>query len=56
MPLKAGKSSETVSRNISEMMESKTFAKGKSRKKRHEMAKAAAMQKKRESLSRDAMK
>ena len=50
MPLKAGR--EKVSENISEMMESSTFAKGKTRKKKHEMAIAAAMDKARESKKR----
>ena len=50
MPLKPGK--EGVSENISEMMESPTFAKGKTRKKRHEMAIAAAYSKARETLGK----
>lgn len=49
MPLKAGTSQETISDNISETMESPTFAAGKSRKKKHQMAIAAAMQKSRKS-------
>lgn len=54
MPLKAGASQETISSNISETMESPTFAAGKSRKKKHLMAIAAAHSKKRETLSQAA--
>ena len=50
MPLKPGK--ENVSSNIAEMMESPTFAAGKSRKKKHEMAIAAAMDKARQGKAR----
>ena len=42
MPLHSGKSKKVVSENIHEMMESKTFGKGKSQKKRAQMAAAAA--------------
>lgn len=51
MPLKPGKSKKTVSGNIREMVRSPTFAKGKPKKKRQEMAVAAAMDKARKSRS-----
>ena len=47
MPLKKGRSRKTVSGNIREMMRSPTFAKGKSRKKKQQMATAAALRKSR---------
>ena len=47
MPLKKGSSKKTVSSNIREMMRSSTFAKGKSRKKKQQMATAAALRKSR---------
>ena len=61
MPLKAGKSKETISGNIGEMMHSETFAKGKPRKKKRQMAIAAAYSKSRggkprRSLAKDAMR
>lgn len=43
MPLKSGK--EKVGSNISEMMKSRTFVRGKGRKKRLQMARAAALAK-----------
>jgi hypothetical protein len=43
MPLKSGK--KAVGKNIREMVNSKTFGKGKSRKKRLQMAQAAALSK-----------
>ena len=46
MPLKPGK--ENISANISEMVRSDTFAKGKSKEKKREMAVAAALDKARE--------
>lgn len=53
MPLKKGKSKETLSANIAELLRSHSkggkFAKGKSRKKAHEMAVAAAFEAKRTS-------
>lgn len=42
MPLKKGKSKKVVKKNIEEMVHSGTFAKGKSSKKKVEMAVAAA--------------
>jgi len=45
MPLKSGRSQKVVSYNIHEMMESPTFARGKSRKKKLAMAQAAAYRK-----------
>jgi hypothetical protein len=52
MPLKSGKSSKTMSSNISEMMNSfkkgGNFAKGKSASKARQMAIAAAFSKKKE--------
>lgn len=45
MPLSKGKSKKTISKNISEMVRSDTFAKEKSPQKRRAMAIAAALQK-----------
>ena len=59
MPLKPGSSQETISDNISETLESDTFAKGKSKKKRRQMAVAASMRsahKNKETLSRAAFR
>ena len=58
MPLSEGKSQKTISSNIKEMEDSPTFAKGKSAKKRQQMAIAAAESKARggKSLAKDAMK
>ena len=50
MPLKPGK--DSLGENIAEMVKSPTFAKGKSRKKKREMAIAAAHSKARESLGK----
>jgi len=55
MPLHAGTSSKVQSQNIKEMMNSSTFGKGKSKKKRQQMAVAASYTKKRESMSHKAM-
>ena len=49
MPLKRGKSKTVISENISEMMGSPTFAKGKPKTKKQSMAVAAALQKARAS-------
>jgi len=48
-PLKKGKGKATVSKNISEMVKSSTFAPDKSAAKRQEMAIAAALDKARKS-------
>lgn len=45
MPLKSGKSKKVISKNIAEMLKSKTFAKGKSDLKRRAMAVAASYRK-----------
>jgi len=42
MPLRPGHSQETISENIAETLESPTFAEGKSRKKKRQMAIAAS--------------
>jgi hypothetical protein len=63
MPLVKGSSQETISGNIREMMHSETFAEGKSRKKKLQMAQAAAYhaagksrkKRKRRSLTKDAI-
>lgn len=52
MPLRKGSGQKTISSNIGELMESSTFAKGKSKKKKHEMAIAAAMDQARRSKKR----
>jgi len=54
MPLKSGKTQRVISKNISEMMHSSTFAKGKPKYKRHEMAVAAAMDKTRKKKKKKA--
>jgi len=56
LPLQDGTSQETISDNIKETLESPSFGPGKRRKKRHQMAVAAAMSKSRETVSRAAMK
>jgi hypothetical protein len=48
MPLTSGSGEDTIQRNIRELLRSKTFARGKSKKKRREMAVAAAYSKARE--------
>lgn len=45
MPLKEGKSKKVIGFNIKEMFASPTFAKGKDKKKRMQMAAAAAYSK-----------
>ena len=55
MPLKEGSNQETISSNIKETLESGTFARGKSKKKRRKMASAAAYRKARKSLSKTAL-
>jgi hypothetical protein len=63
-PLAKGSSQETVSSNIKEMMRSETFAAGKSRKKKLQMAQAAAYRaagksrkkRKRRNLAKDAIR
>jgi hypothetical protein len=45
MPLQAGSSSETISSNVAETLESPSFGWGKSKKKRRQMATAAAYNK-----------
>lgn len=52
MPLHSGKSKKTISKNISEMMDSPTFGKGKGSKKRKDMAVAAAFDKARSARSK----
>jgi hypothetical protein len=58
VPLREGGSSETISDNIGEMLESPTFGPGKSKKKRRQMASAAAHRKARSTgtVSRAAMR
>lgn len=62
MPLKPGSSRETISDNIQETLESPTFGEGKGKKKRREMAAAAALRsagkprKGKRKLSREALK
>lgn len=56
MPLKPGTSQETISDNIAETLESSTFAAGKPKRKRHQMAVAAAMSKKQDTLSKAAFR
>ena len=59
MPLSSGSGQNVISSNIKEMMDSPTFAKGKSRAKKQQMAVAAAESKarggKKRSLVKDAM-
>lgn len=45
MPLKKGSSKRVIQSNLTEMIKSKTFAKGKPEKKRRQMAEAAAYSK-----------
>lgn len=52
MPLTPGHSQETISSNIAETLESPTFAAGKPRKKKREMAIAAAYSSARKSRKR----
>ncbi len=52
MPLKKGKSKAVRNRNVKEMIHSKTFAKGKPKSKRIEMAVAAAYAQARRSRGR----
>lgn len=52
MPLKSGTSAATHGSNVKEMVESKTFGKGKSASTRRRMALAAAYRKARESGAR----
>ena len=49
MPLRKGKSKKVLTYNIGEMMRSPTFAEGKSRKKKQQMAVAASYRQARES-------
>lgn len=49
MPLKPGKSKKTLTYNLREMMNSPTFAEGKSKKKKQQMALAASYRSARES-------
>ena len=56
MPLKPGTSKETISDNISETLESGTFASGKSKKKRRQMAIAASLNKAGDTLSQAAFR
>ena len=49
MPLRKGKSKNVLTYNISEMMHSPTFAAGKSKKKKQQMAVAASYRQARES-------
>ena len=63
-PLSKGSSQETISKNIREMLHSETFGEGKSRRKRLQMAQAAAYRaagksrrpRKRRSLAKDAIR
>lgn len=59
MPLQPGTNQETISENISETLESPTFGRGKSKKKRRDMAIAASLDKagkSRKTVSQAAMK
>lgn len=56
MPLKPGTSPQTITDNISETLESPTFAPDKPKRKRHQMAVAAAMSKKQDTLSKAAFR
>ncbi|KPL13129.1 hypothetical protein AMJ85_00280 [candidate division BRC1 bacterium SM23_51] len=63
-PLAKGSSQETIDKNSQEMMHSETFAEGKSRKKKLQMAQAAAYraagrsrrERKRRNLAKDAIR
>jgi hypothetical protein len=56
MPLASGSSRKTISKNVAEMMRSRTFGAGHSKAKRAKMAAAAAYRNARESAGRSSLR